>query len=623
MRLQEVILRNFRSYRSETRIPIDENLTALIGRNEAGKSTVLDALDIFFNNDKLKIEPADVCAGSEDKTVQIGCVFADLPESLTIDATAETTLASEYLVRSDGAFEIRKVFNCALAKPSLSLVVTACHPLEEPFHNLLELKNADLKRLVKEHGVEAKHTSNVSMRAALWNVLSKKPTADVEVPLNKEGGKEILESLSKFFPIYALFRSDRASKDEDDEVQDPMKIAISEALKTVEKELNAIKQQVQTEACAVAKRTLEKLQEMAPDLANELRPRFKADPKMDGCFKLSLTSDDQIPINKRGSGVRRLILLNFFRAEAERKQLAASSCGVIYAIEEPETAQHPDNQRLIVEALQELGSQAGCQILLTTHVPGLAGLLSTESLRHIVRPKNGNREIRSGTAAVYKDIASDLGVLSEVRSVQLLICVEGPHDVPFVKKMSQLCMEHDPTLLDLATDTRVAFYPLGGSTLREFVTQHYLKELGIPEFHIYDRDEETPPKYQVSCDQVNAREDGSWAVLTEKRESENYLHSDAILEEYQLQINVTNSADIPTLVAEEVHSSDPCSNPWDQLPSEKKSKKVSAAKKRLNKQVLERMTYDRLCERDPDGEILGWMQAIQEKLQPNLAALSG
>ncbi|MHB8392242.1 MAG: AAA family ATPase [Acidobacteriaceae bacterium] len=33
---------------------------------------------------------------------------------------------------------------------------------------------------------------------------------------------------------------------------------------------------------------------------------------------MTLTGDDQIPINKRGSGVRRLVLLSFFRAEAER-----------------------------------------------------------------------------------------------------------------------------------------------------------------------------------------------------------------------------------------------------------------------------------------------------------------
>src|SRR5690606_16472043 len=115
---------------------------------------------------------------------------------------------------------------------------------------------------------------------------------------------------SKLLPIYALFKSDRASKDSDDEIQDPMKLAVSEALKAVETDLDRIKQQVQTKATEVAKQTLEKLEEMNRDLAHELTPRFSSDPKWENLFKLSLTSDDEIPINKRGSGVRRLILLN-------------------------------------------------------------------------------------------------------------------------------------------------------------------------------------------------------------------------------------------------------------------------------------------------------------------------
>ena len=47
MKLREIILKNFRGYYAETRITIDD-LTALIGKNDVGKSTILEALDIFF-----------------------------------------------------------------------------------------------------------------------------------------------------------------------------------------------------------------------------------------------------------------------------------------------------------------------------------------------------------------------------------------------------------------------------------------------------------------------------------------------------------------------------------------------------------------------------------------------
>ena len=81
--------------------------------------------------------------------------------------------------------------------------------------------------------------------------------------------------------------------------------------------LNDIKTQVENASIAVANRTVDKLREMNPEIADSLTPRF-SDPRWDSVFKFNLFSDNDIPLNKRGSGVRRLILLNFFRAEAER-----------------------------------------------------------------------------------------------------------------------------------------------------------------------------------------------------------------------------------------------------------------------------------------------------------------
>lgn len=52
MKLREVVLKNFRGYYDETRITIDD-LTALIGKNDIGKCTILEALDIFLIRSKL------------------------------------------------------------------------------------------------------------------------------------------------------------------------------------------------------------------------------------------------------------------------------------------------------------------------------------------------------------------------------------------------------------------------------------------------------------------------------------------------------------------------------------------------------------------------------------------
>ena len=48
MRLKSVKLTNFRGYQDTTVIPIDEAMTGIVGRNDFGKSTILEALAIFF-----------------------------------------------------------------------------------------------------------------------------------------------------------------------------------------------------------------------------------------------------------------------------------------------------------------------------------------------------------------------------------------------------------------------------------------------------------------------------------------------------------------------------------------------------------------------------------------------
>ena len=48
MQLKQFKIKNFRGYRDEISVDID-NLTAFVGKNDIGKSTILEAMNIFFN----------------------------------------------------------------------------------------------------------------------------------------------------------------------------------------------------------------------------------------------------------------------------------------------------------------------------------------------------------------------------------------------------------------------------------------------------------------------------------------------------------------------------------------------------------------------------------------------
>jgi ABC-type glutathione transport system ATPase component len=100
---------------------------------------------------------------------------------------------------------------------------------------------------------------------------------------------------------------------------------------------------------------------------------------------VSITGDENIPINKRGSGVKRLILLNFFRAEAERRRTEENIPSIVYAIEEPETSQHSQHQKQLIKALIRLSEAANTQILLTTHSPVIVKELDFNHLKMVLR----------------------------------------------------------------------------------------------------------------------------------------------------------------------------------------------------------------------------------------------
>jgi putative ATP-dependent endonuclease of the OLD family len=344
MKLIGVKIRNFRGYSSETYIKISD-FTAFIGKNDAGKSTILEALEIFFNNSLVVCEREDLSIDADCRDIEISCVFSNFDnDEIIVDSTAPTSLEEEYLLNSDGNIEIKKVFSTTAAKPKPAIYIVCNHPTAEGVDNLLGMKRTELRNKVNSLEIppqEFNSNINHTMRKAIWNSFEDLKVQLVNLRIDKEDSKKIFDSLEKNLPTFALFQSDRASKDDDREVSDPMKVAVQQALSELSNEIEAIKDQVRIMALGTANRTLEKLHEMDSELASTLIPEFKTEPKFDSQFKLSIKSDNDIPVNKRGSGVRRLILLNFFRAEAERRRNENSSNQVIYAFEEPETSQHP------------------------------------------------------------------------------------------------------------------------------------------------------------------------------------------------------------------------------------------------------------------------------------------
>lgn len=403
MRLKAVKIKNFRGYKDEVIISI-EDLTVFVGRNDIGKSTVLEALDIFFNDGKgiIKLDKDDINkenSSEGDNDIYITVVFTDLPNDIILDELNPTNFSEEYLLNKDGDLEIIKKYpNAGLAK----VFIKAKHPTNPLCTELHTKKLSEYKKIIKDNSIECDNlTVNAIMRKSIWQHFSENlQLEEIEIDASKEDAKNVWEKIQNYLPLYTLFQSDRKNSDGDSEVQDPLKIAVKEILEdnNIKQMLEEISAKVTNRLKEVSESTLEKLKEMNPDIASSLSPMIPPSKSLkwvDVYKNVSIAGDNGIPINKRGSGIKRLILLNFFRAEAERRIQKENNKSIIYAIEEPETSQHYKHQKLLIESFKQLSQSSNTQVILTTHSSAVVKGLEFRNLRLIYTDENNQKGIKS------------------------------------------------------------------------------------------------------------------------------------------------------------------------------------------------------------------------------------
>ena len=163
-----------------------------------------------------------------------------------------------------------------------------------------------------------------------------------------------------------------------------------------------------------------------------------------------------------------------------------------------------------------------------------------------------------------------------------------------------------PNLAQLEQAGQLIFIPTGG----DFVPWlHRLAGFGFPEVHICDR--EVPPvteQRRAGAAAVNRRP-RCCAFITGHRALENYLHPDAVREARGLNLAFSGQDDVAALAAQamlSLHS--PVA--WESLSRRARQRVRNRAKAWLNTAAADRMTPERLAERDPAGEILMWLKTI-------------
>ena len=170
MRLKRIKIRNFRGYQHTCVIEIGE-LTTIVGKNDIGKSSILEALDIFFNKGKgiVKLDKDDVnknCLKDGDCDTEISAYFDQFPDELVIDSTNATSLESEFLLNENKELEVIKRYRNG---GSEKVYLNAIHPTNENCNELLLKKQKELQTIIEGSSIECENkTRNAVMRDAIW-----------------------------------------------------------------------------------------------------------------------------------------------------------------------------------------------------------------------------------------------------------------------------------------------------------------------------------------------------------------------------------------------------------------------------------------------------------------------
>lgn len=607
MNLEKLYLKNFRGHK-EICVNFDKDINVIIGENDIGKSTIMEALEIFFNGSGstlVKMETDDLNIYSEEKEIEITCQFSQCDEEVVLDSAIKTSLKDEYLLNNNGYLEIKKVWNCSKEKLSasdLKIYLNAYYPeiSEKP---LINMKITDLKKKLKEieDEIDDYEEVNKSVSSAIRNriyeyyVNNGCKFSNRIIDISKEDAKDIWTKISKFMPVFFLFKSDRSNVDSDAEVQNPLKVATRNALKEIEDDLNDIKERVEQAVKKIGDSTIEKLREINEDIASNLETELKT-KAWESIFSFELIDGKGIPLNKRGSGVRRLMLLSYFRAEAERLSKESDNNSIIYAIEEPETSQHPKYQRMIIETFLEIANNSNNQIILTTHTPEVAKMVKPEQLIFLKRVNN-IVEVVLDEENKIKGIINTLGILPSITSKTILY-VEGETDVMFINNISKLsCFKE---IVDLESNN-IDIVPLRGGNLKAWISKDYFKEINLKEIHLYDSD---CKEYVDLVEKMNRDNDGRrWGINTKRFEIENYIPPSLIESMLDISIedekkNTWDKQDVPKLLMSKY--------------GQKKNIKEIKIKYILNGSVSKKITEEDLREIGAYDEICEWFLKIKE-----------
>jgi len=548
MKISRLRIENFRSFEDET-IEFDD-YTCFVGRNGAGKSTILTALNIFFREtvdaatDLLSLCEEDFHAGDTTKPVRITATFVDLEEEakadfaayyrageLRISAVAEwlggVAEVKQYGNRM-GMEEFRNYFELDKAGEKVDILKTKYQELRSKYQDLPDQKvKAQMEGALKAY--ESAHRDKC-----------------VEIPSPDQfygvsRGTNRLEKYLQWVYIPAVKNATAAQ-------EQSKTSALSRLLqRRVYSQLNLEGRigEIKAEASAKYGELLNENKEPLDQVSASLNKRFQRWAHPNASVDLSWSKPSNVvsitspmaemkategaftgDLARFGHGLQRSFIFALLEELAEHSTTGPL---LILGCEEPELYQHPPQARYMASVLERL-SKDHAQVFVCTHSPCFVSGRGFEAIRAVQKGATGAVVVKQSS---FDDVAQKIsaaegttptrtggmeakieqemqGHMNELFFAQVPVLVEGLEDMAFITTYMELFRHIDE------------FRSLGGHIVQCQGKNHLIqavaicKALGLPCFLIFDADGDTEadtPEKRTGKRQQHQRENSTLMKL--------------------------------------------------------------------------------------------------------------
>lgn len=479
MKLSNIEIKNYKSINC-LEVHID-SLTAIVGKNNFGKSTILDAIQCFYG-EKTIVE--DNFHLGTDEGIEIKVTFDDITESDIERCFGYKSMVSKTNMNIKKRPDDEKYAN-------------------KQFEKLRDDREKKLQETIDKYNLDFtnKCTTTVTFLYSKNGKSSYKIDEDVTITKT---------DLFKFLPPIKVISAIRTP---DKETTAGTKSNLKELISLLQSE-NDTEDYIDLPnidgklsygeiKTLLSQKEEEKCQLLSKDLTINFQNAINTDSlsvkvKIDNSFKFdfkykTVLADKDVPgrevdILSCGTGLQSMMILSILQSYIKLKK----DDDFILLIEEPEVYLHPSLQRKMISTLLKISERN--QIILTTHSPIIVSKIDKGNI-HCVNKVKG---VTSLVEATVENIVQELGVqISDILNKQAVMFVEGKDDARLFSLLINKIANHkglDPNFSERYIDIiqtdgfdKMSFYANAQILHKDAVTAPYWVITDSDGEHVEDR----------------------------------------------------------------------------------------------------------------------------------------